>query len=217
MGSLSRKEKEREIRRNDIIDAAERVFSEKGYDLSTVDDVAKEAEFSKRTLYVYFNSKEQLYFEIMIKGYRLMIMQLQEEMPVCVKGNAKLRLKSMAEVLQKFKSQNPFYFSAIMEYENNEKDFQKGIRDVSKEECYEMGEKLLEILINIIEQGMEDGDFTTELQVKRTAMVLWSSLLGAFHTGEKKKNYLTNLVGVSPQELITATFELLMEGLKRRN
>lgn len=217
MGSTSRKEKEREIRRNDIVEAAERVFSEKGYVLSTVDDIAKEAEFSKRTLYVYFNSKEQIYFEIMIKGYRLMLMKLHEELPAKIKGNAQLRLKSMAEVLQEFKAENPFYFNAIMEYENNEMDFQKGIKDVSKEECYEMGEKLLEILINIIEQGIEDVDFTKELQVKKTAMVLWACMLGAFQTGEKKKNYLTNLVGVSPQEMITATFELLMEGLKRRN
>ncbi len=68
MGINERKEKEKDIRRNDIIEAAEKVFFKKGYSQATMDDVAKEAEFSKRTLYVYFNSKEQLHFEIMIKG-----------------------------------------------------------------------------------------------------------------------------------------------------
>ena len=67
MGINERKDKEKQIRSNDIIDAAERVFFLKGYDLATMDDVAKEAEFSKRTVYVYFNSKEQIYFEIMVR------------------------------------------------------------------------------------------------------------------------------------------------------
>ena len=53
------------IKRNDIILAAEKVFFKKGYLNATMDDVTKEAGFSKRTIYKYFNSKEQLYFEIM--------------------------------------------------------------------------------------------------------------------------------------------------------
>ena len=62
MGSSERKEKEKEIRRKDILDAAERIFFTKGYRSATMDDVAKEAEYSKRTVYVYFSSKEQIYF-----------------------------------------------------------------------------------------------------------------------------------------------------------
>jgi AcrR family transcriptional regulator len=45
-----------------------------------MDDVAKEAEFSKRTVYVYFNSKEQIYFEVMIRGYRLLINMLKNDL-----------------------------------------------------------------------------------------------------------------------------------------
>ena len=54
MGINERKEKEREIRRKDIIEAAERLFFTKGYNNTTMDDVAKEAEFSKRTVLCLF-------------------------------------------------------------------------------------------------------------------------------------------------------------------
>lgn len=55
-------------------------FFTRGYDNTTMDDVAKEAEFSKRTVYVYFNSKEQIYFEVMIRGYRLLINMLKNDL-----------------------------------------------------------------------------------------------------------------------------------------
>jgi TetR/AcrR family transcriptional regulator len=50
MGITERKEREKEQRRNAIIDAAEKIFFTKGMDNSTMDDVAEEAELSKGTL-----------------------------------------------------------------------------------------------------------------------------------------------------------------------
>lgn len=79
MGSQERKEKARELRRQEMIEAAEKVFFAKGYDLATMDDVARAAEFSKRTLYIYFSSKEQLYFEIMTRGYKQLLQMLRDD------------------------------------------------------------------------------------------------------------------------------------------
>ncbi len=47
LGQEERKRQEKEIRRNDIITAAEKVFFSKGYEDATMDEVAQEAEFSK--------------------------------------------------------------------------------------------------------------------------------------------------------------------------
>ena len=52
MGAEERKQQEKEIKRKDIIDAAEKVFFANGYENSSMDAVAKKAEFSKRTVYV---------------------------------------------------------------------------------------------------------------------------------------------------------------------
>jgi hypothetical protein len=64
MGVAERKEREKQQRRNDIIDAAEKLFFAKGHDNTTVDDIAKEAELSKGTVYLYFSSKEDLMFGV---------------------------------------------------------------------------------------------------------------------------------------------------------
>ena len=78
MGQEERRRQEKEIKRKDILDAAERIFFSKGYEDASMDEVAREAEFSKRTVYLYFSSKEQIYLEIMIRGYKLLIETIGE-------------------------------------------------------------------------------------------------------------------------------------------
>ncbi len=60
MGIQERKERERERRRQQIIVAAKRVFSDKGFNRATMEDIAKEAELSPGTLYLYFKNKDEI-------------------------------------------------------------------------------------------------------------------------------------------------------------
>ena len=60
-----RKERERLRHREEVLEAAEVVFAEKGFHRSTMEDVAERAEFSIGTLYNYFSSKEELYRSLM--------------------------------------------------------------------------------------------------------------------------------------------------------
>ena len=62
MKEKTRKEKEKETREAEIINAAERLFYKHGFDDVSMDNIAKESEFTKRTLYQYFEHKEDLYF-----------------------------------------------------------------------------------------------------------------------------------------------------------
>ena len=67
MGIQERKEREKERRRQQIIVAAKRVFSEKGFNKATMEDIAKEAELSPGTLYLYFRNKEELYASLSLR------------------------------------------------------------------------------------------------------------------------------------------------------
>ncbi len=55
--------------RSDIIDAALRVFMQKGFGATSMNDIAKEAHVAKGTLYLYFDSKEDLLNEIAHKHF----------------------------------------------------------------------------------------------------------------------------------------------------
>jgi len=61
---LTRKERERLIRKQEIIDASVKLFAGKGFNNTTLDDIAALSEFGKGTIYNYFSSKEEIYSEI---------------------------------------------------------------------------------------------------------------------------------------------------------
>lgn len=61
MGVKERKAREKERRRQQIVVAAKRVFSKKGYARARMEDIANEAELAPATLYIYFRNKEELF------------------------------------------------------------------------------------------------------------------------------------------------------------
>ena len=58
---LSRKERERLYKRQEIVAAAREVFALRGYSAATLDEIAEKAEFGKGTLYSYFQGKDELF------------------------------------------------------------------------------------------------------------------------------------------------------------
>lgn len=67
---LSRREREQLERENYIVTKSIELFCEYGFENVSMDQVAKESEFTKRTLYRYFQSKEDLYFAAALRGHQ---------------------------------------------------------------------------------------------------------------------------------------------------
>jgi len=65
---MNKKEKLKEFHRNNIIAVAKKLFIEKGVVQTTMDDIAKEGEYSKSTLYAYFKSKDEIYSYIVYEN-----------------------------------------------------------------------------------------------------------------------------------------------------
>jgi TetR/AcrR family transcriptional regulator, repressor of fatR-cypB operon len=68
--SLTRRERERVFRRQEMLKAAQAVFAEKGYQNATLDEIAQRAEYGKGTLYNYFEGgKEEILFAVFDELY----------------------------------------------------------------------------------------------------------------------------------------------------
>src|SRR5512136_2342491 len=98
VGTAERREREKQERNDAIMDAALEVFAEKGLKNSTVDDVAEKAELSKGTLYLYFKSKEHLFFAIDMRAARLLRERFEEAAQSETTGSAKVRAIGRAYV-----------------------------------------------------------------------------------------------------------------------
>jgi len=215
LGHDERRRLEKEIKRKDIIDAAERVFFSKGYENASMDEIAKEAEFSKRTVYVYFGSKEQIYYEVMIRGYRLLIEMIETSFRESHPQNALEELRCIFFTFFRFSENFPAYFKAIMEYETKDADDQAGIEDESKAECYRLGELIFGYLFHALQKGVAEGSLHTGLGSEKAALILWACTIGIYNTGEKKSDYLKQYHQINPKDFVTEAFDMIIRLISR--
>jgi AcrR family transcriptional regulator len=86
-----RRRREKEQRRMEIIDAAEKLFYEKGFDGVTMDEIASAVELSKGSLYVYFKNKDSLFFAIVARVHREYFRQFKESLDETECGGDQVR------------------------------------------------------------------------------------------------------------------------------
>ena len=72
MSMVNWKEREKEQRRNDIVDAAEKLFFEMDYGGVSMDEIARKIGLGKGTLYLYFKNKESLFYAVALRGMHIL-------------------------------------------------------------------------------------------------------------------------------------------------
>ena len=65
-----RKLEERKNRKNQILLGALKVFKREGIEKTTMDQVANESGFGKATLYYYYSSKDEIFDDVMLMGWK---------------------------------------------------------------------------------------------------------------------------------------------------
>ena len=78
MGIEERKEREKQMRRQQIMDAAKKVFASKGFGRATMENIAEEAEFSPATLYLYFKNKDELCASLNLRMLQDLITRMED-------------------------------------------------------------------------------------------------------------------------------------------
>ncbi|MDD3224841.1 MAG: TetR/AcrR family transcriptional regulator [Clostridium sp.] len=214
MGIAERKEKEKLIRKNDIINASEKVFAEKGFEHATMEDIAKEAEFTKKTLYSYFKSKDELYYEIMLKGYKLINFMCYEKLKRITDKSEGEKLKAIGMCFIEFKYKYPGYFKAVMEYQNKEYDFHEDNKDTIIGQCYNEGEKFLDIIKSCVIKGIEIGEFSNKIDPEIIVFTLWSYIMGLISLIDKKEKYINTYYNKTIEEIVKESFEVINNSIK---
>lgn len=110
MSIAARKELEKEKRRTDILNAAEKLFFSKGYEDVTLKDIAKEVKLGRSTLYLYFENKEELFFAIVLRGTLILNAMIKEK--VNSKKTGVKILDAFRDSYYEFKNEYPDYLKA---------------------------------------------------------------------------------------------------------
>ena len=212
MGIAERKEREKEQRKNDIIDAAERMFFSKGIAATTMDDIAEEAELSKGTIYLYFKSKEDLYLAIHYRGLHILKTMFEETVQQCKTGLEKVYSIGMA--YYRFYKEHTDYFNALLYYESRELN----LNDIDSMafQCDHKGVDALNVLIEAIKIGINDGSIRPDIDPAKTAAILWGQTSGLIQLVHLRGDHLHSCHKICKEELLHYSFELIRYSLENR-
>ena len=89
--TLTRKERDRLVRETDFLNSAEHLFAQKGFHETSMEDVAKDAEYATGTIYRYFESKESLYHALLLRKGRTYFSHTQTCFEAATDAESKLR------------------------------------------------------------------------------------------------------------------------------
>lgn len=184
MGIEERKEREKEKRKNQIIDAAEKVIFSKGLGQTTMDEIAEEAELSKGTLYLYFKNKNELYMAIAERGSNLLNSRFSKIFTEDYNGIELIR--QMGETYLDFVHNNPDYFNAFQYYESLKNVEELKESDMAQT-CEENMREAMTFMIRALQIGMQDGTIDDSYNPKELAIIIWSSTRGITTINHMKK------------------------------
>ncbi|WP_150299073.1 TetR/AcrR family transcriptional regulator [Pseudomonas profundi] len=157
MSLNSRREKEKNERRESILDAAEEVFFNKGYERCSMDDIARTAELSRALLYVYFKDKAAMLQAIVLRSAR----QLRERFASAVQGRQQGidQIASIARAYYDFSQQDTHYFDVLTQSstfvhlaENNEEN----------QALHDCGADIMQLMVDALTAGLADGSISPE-------------------------------------------------------
>lgn len=210
MGISERKEREKEQRKNAIIDAAEKVIFSKGLDAATMDDIAEEAEFSKGTLYLYFKNKEDLYLAIHARGTRILRQMFEDAVEKHKIGIDKVLAVGYAyfEYSKKYAD----YYNAMIYYESREIELNDEYSYA--QECATEGESVLKVLAGAIEFGIQDKSIRPDVDPFKIALILWAQSMGTIQLKSLRGDDITEKFGVDFEELVHISFEMMTRSLR---
>ena len=182
-----RREDEKERRRGEILDAAEALYIDKGWEALTVDQVARSARLSRALVYVYFRDKEDLLFAIGERAMR----QLRERF-VAALGTRQTgmdQIEAIGRAYVGYAHEFPHYFDFCSRFQSHSGTTGAGSNE---DVCKQMGDQVLGTVVQAITSGIADGSVRPDIgDPLMFATTLWAFTHGIIQLAMVKGEELT--------------------------
>jgi AcrR family transcriptional regulator len=208
LSTAERRAREKAQRRQDILDAARAEFFQRGFHQPTMDDVAQRAEVSKGTIYLYYESKEEILAHLLLEGLELLVDELQRVARTRSTAPPGSALEALANAYLAFAQAQPMYFRLIMAFDRGR--FEESISSELYQTVLARSLEGLDLVARTIRRGVETGAFAVD-DPWQAAGSVWAALNGVLvlmaHPLRRQ------MLRSSTRDMYRATLQLILEGL----
>ncbi len=199
-----RRGEEKERRRAEILDAAEALYAEKGWDALTVDQVARSARLSRALVYVYFRDKEELLFAI---GARAMGLLRDRFVAASAgHGSGMDQVEAIGRAYMDYAIEFPHYFDFCSRFQSHSVSVDPGSHEGA---CHAAGDEAIGVVVRAIETGIRDGSIRPDVgEPLLLAVTLWAFTHGVIQVAMAKGSDLARF-GIAVPDLSNYAFGLI--------
>ncbi|MGQ0429365.1 MAG: TetR/AcrR family transcriptional regulator [Gammaproteobacteria bacterium] len=198
-----RREEEKERRRAEIVDAAEALYAEVGWDAVIMENVAKKARLSRALIYVYFRDKNDLLHAITERALIELRGRFEEAVAKHRLGLDKVQAIGRAYVL--FQQEKPYSFDACSRFHAH----QTATGEPTEAACAAAGDAVIGVIVQALREGQADGSIRSDIgNPVQVCVMLWAFTHGLIQVGNNKKQEIAR-VGVEISQLMEGSFAML--------
>lgn len=172
----------------EILQVAEKLFAEKGYDGTSVRDIAKIANINIAMISYYFGSKEKLLESLIV--YRISDMRLQMENLYQQDLSPLEKIDGLIELYIKRINKNKGMYQ-IIHFE-----ISSGKRIINCDSFNEMKKHNLAVLKNMIAEGQEKGLFRTDINIE----LIPTTIMGTYFHFQMNKPFFKDIMNLNTEE-----------------
>lgn len=158
---VNRKAREYQLRRELIIDVAEQLFYQRGYENVTLSDIARAAQYTKKTLYSYITGKGELYLEVYCRGLEKRRKYIEEKMNQEEIGIEKI--KALGTAYYEFFAENPRMLLLVQYFDYRGIEYDK-IKDEVVKKFISINQETNIQHLEAFERGIKDGSVNPLIQ-----------------------------------------------------
>ena len=204
-----RKKEPKSVHRENIVAAASTLFMEKGIAATSMDNIAKSAGYSKATLYVYFENKEEIVGILVLNSMKKLYDYISSAL--IQHETTKARYDFICRGLVQYQEEFPFYFKMVLDKINI--DFESKEYLPEERETYQIGEEINEKIKNFLLSGMEKGDLRNDLDIMPAIFNFWGMLSGIIQLAANKEEYIKKSMGLSKIKFLEYGFSLVYHSI----
>ncbi len=192
-----------------FINAAERLFKQKGFEGTSIDEVVKEAGLTKRTLYQYFLSKEDLYFAVALKGAKKLFLASEEAIAAGGSALEKIHLANMAHLHFYLDDIGMFKILNYKPANQQNCDASPHFQQIARYDGMRMA-----LLMNLVDIGKVDGSIKTDVDMKKAIFFAFFSAFSLLYTISSTDKSVWTMLELDEAEYLNFSFDLIINAIR---
>ena len=169
-----KRKKEKENRKNTILRAARRLFFDRGFKSVTVDNIAAKSEVSKGSIYLCFESKEEIYAQILISDNIALYERIKNFS--ATEASASQLLLEFARIYVDYFLNDNELFRILMTFMLQ--TGQMNLTEKQNTELIRSTNENIKIISEIIQKGIDSGEFSPIGNIRQMQNAIWGMLNG---------------------------------------